>query len=297
MKKLKRNTAICLVFLLITNNIILAKPNYTYNLPSNAQTYTKQTKKTSVSEKEKPVSYDELYPEISDEILSGSVTKTNSTYGENLNDIQAKNKISEIGTKLMKDSAIDKKVSFKFSQKDIKNASTSIAGKVTIYRGILDQCELEDELAFIIGHELAHAAKYHVTKSVATSLAATTAAGAAGDIIYEKTDSTAAAITGMLAAVAAGFILNKKYSRVHEYDADTAALDYMVKSGYNPLAGISILYKIGKVYPDFFSTHPSTDNRNASIYKYVKSKYPQFISKPIKTEAYQNALAEIKDKI
>ncbi len=80
--------------------------------------------------------------------------------------------------------------------------------------------------------------------------------------------------------------------RGRENDADLLGIDYLVKKGYNPLAGISIMYKIGDVYPDLFVDHPSTDKRVVTMYKYVSEKYPQYISKGFNTDAYKEAVAK-----
>ena len=58
-------------------------------------------------------------------------------------------------------------------------------------------------------------------------------------------------------------------------------------------AGISILYKIGENFSDFFSTHPSTDKRIAAMYEYIKQTYPQYITQSFDTDAYTYAIEEM----
>ena len=84
--------------------------------------------------------------------------------------------------------------------------------------------------------------------------------------------------------------------RGREKDADLLAVDYFVKKGYNPLAGIAIMSKIGDNYPDFFKDHPSTDKRVATMYKYISEKYPSYISKGYSGDAYKEAIAQYKAK-
>ena len=85
--------------------------------------------------------------------------------------------------------------------------------------------------------------------------------------------------------------IENKISRGQEKDADLLAIDYLVAAGYNPLAGISIMNKIGNNYADFWSDHPSTDKRVISMYNYVKQKYPRFIEQGYDTYSYRQALA------
>lgn len=80
------------------------------------------------------------------------------------------------------------------------------------------------------------------------------------------------------------------YSKAHENDADLNAVDYLVKCGYNPLAGISVLNKLSGTYPDLFTDHPSTDKRVQNIYNYVKEKYPQYISQGYNSTSYNQAI-------
>lgn len=60
-----------------------------------------------------------------------------------------------------------------------------------------------------------------------------------------------------------------KMSRSEEYEADITGADLMTKAGYNPLAMVSVLYKIGGNYKDFTSAHPSGDKRTMYIYDYI----------------------------
>ena len=83
-----------------------------------------------------------------------------------------------------------------------------------------------------------------------------------------------------------------KMDRGLENDADELGLDFLVKAGYNPLAGISIMYKIGANYSDFWADHPSTDKRVVSMYNYVAEKYPQFTQKGFETDAYNEAVSK-----
>ena len=172
---------------------------------------------------------------------------------------------------------------------DIKD----IRSRYDLSGNCIDNCEYEDELAFIIGHEIAHAADYDCIKNSAASLATNAASSLTMKIVFDKTDNVWAALGSGFAVGLAGYFAENKYSRINEKDADIMAVDYLVQSGYNPLAGISILYKIGENFSDFFSTHPSTDKRIAAMYEYIKQTYPQYITQSFDTDAYTYAIEEM----
>ena len=298
MKNLNKKLAICLAgLLIISNSVVFAKPNYSYtiNTPVPTQKYTQNTIQIDNTSYKNSIeqSYTNNISYNTNTVLTGSVSKSNKLDGKTISDIDAKHYVNTIGAELKKNANIDKRMIFTYSKEKIENASTAITGTITVYRGIIDNCEYEDELAFIIGHEIAHAADYDCIKNSAASLATNAASGLTMKIVLDKTDNVWTALGSGFAVGLAGYFAENKYSRINEKDADLMAVDYLVQSGYNPLAGISILYKIGKNFADFFSTHPSTDKRIANVYEYIKQTYPQYITQSFDTDAYTYAIEEM----
>lgn len=248
-----------LIFGILTLSAVNAAQNYSYTINSieNQANYNHGIMYSGVEEYE---NFDE-------------------SYGYEMNDIDAKLTVRSIGLKLKRNAKINKKVYFKYSKELDENAKTKLDGTITVYRGILDYCEHEDELAFIIARELAHATNYHLIKKAGVNYAGTTIGSIAGstavDILINVTE--------------------KKVSREYEESADTIAIDYLVQSGYNPLAGISLIYKTSDISQDFFSTQQSADTRVKNLYNYINSKYPQYIPKGFETRAYQLAIKEVLD--
>ena len=214
------------------------------------------------------------------------VNKNSFAYG--WSEEQQNNAVKRIGTSLLSKSKIpeSRQVSFMVVQKDEVNAYTDQNNNVVVYRGILPYLEQEDELAFIIAHELGHVEQYHVVRgifrsgilSVLTSFIGTTTK------------------TGNLSGVA-GDMAYKKFSRNDEFKADQRGMDFLVGAGYNPLAAISVLYKIGTNYMDIWADHPSTEKRITKDYQYIEKNYPQYISKGFKSSSYDNALVQINSQI
>ncbi len=243
----------------------------------------------------------------SEDKLSGTITETVETkvhFGQSINDYQAQTKLEDMGKMLIKNSSLPKPVTFIFSSDSTINAYAEITGKITVFRGLLDYCESEDELAFVVGHELSHIQNNDSLKQTIANK--TIAVGGSVGASYAKSKissklsnrlSTFGIDAKGMADTAVGTVqqaASSKYSRMHESRADQCSIDYVVKSGYNPLAGISIMFKIGDNYEDLFEDHPSTEKRLQNMYDYIAKEYPQFISKGFNTEAYQNALKNIQ---
>lgn len=258
---------------------VCAKPNYSYTFPSQIAQNSKQ----------KLNAVDEL-----DEVLKGSVSVDIKPYYDNWTSSQAFNTINHIGTKLVSNSGIDKKIYFVVVEDKDANASTDVNNKIEVNTGLLKYVETEDELAFAIGHEIGHVSKTHVKKSIArkTALALTGVTGTALSVLGVISDSSKMTKAGAIltGGTVLGGVANKKLSRGQETTADKASIDYLVNAGYNPLASISLLNKISGNYFDFFSDHPSGEKRIKRAYKYIQAKYPQYIENGYNTTSYKRAM-------
>lgn len=141
------------------------------------------------------------------------------------------------------------------------NAWCMAGGKIAFYTGIIDRLQLtDDEIAAIMGHEIAHALREHarerVAKTQATSLGLSLGAQLLG--------------LGELGNVAANLgtqLLSLKFSRSDESEADLVGLELAARAGYNPQASVSLWRKMGQATGggggglEFLSTHPSGPQR------------------------------------
>ena len=144
------------------------------------------------------------------------------------------------------------------------NAFCMPGGRIAFFTGILDQLKLtDDEVAAVMGHEIAHALREHgrerMAKSGLTSLGAR-ALGAIGAGIFGIDPNITNTVTG-----AAGQMLVLKFSRDEEREGDLVGLDLAARAGYDPRAGIALWNKmaaLNKRTPiDILSTHPGGANR------------------------------------
>ncbi|TCM59883.1 peptidase M48-like protein [Acinetobacter calcoaceticus] len=154
------------------------------------------------------------------------------------------------------------------------NAFCLSGGKIGVLTGMMSRLKVtDDELAAIIGHEIAHALRDHgrekMSKKLISSLGILAASSAGlGDI----------AISGT--SILGEYGYNLPGSRSLESEADLLGLELMVRAGYKPEAAISFWQKViateqSGVKLDFLSTHPANqkriDNIQAHIIK-MKSK-------------------------
>lgn len=140
------------------------------------------------------------------------------------------------------------------------NAWCMPGGKIAVYSGLINRLNpTDDELAAVIGHEIAHALREHAREQVSQQMA--TQLGL----------SVLAAVTGSQASADLGNALTNVMftlpnSRTHETEADRIGTELAARAGYNPLAAVTLWQKMaaldrGNAPPEFLSTHPSPDSR------------------------------------
>ena len=164
------------------------------------------------------------------------------------------------------------------------NASCAPGGKITFYTGIIEQLNLsDDEIAAIMGHEIAHAIREHgrerVSQAMAQSAVANIAMAAAGG--YGSAVSAANQV--------AQYVLVLPNSRQNESEADAIGLELAARAGYNPQAAISVWKKMikatdSKSPPEFLSTHPSGETRIEQLTALMPVVEPLY-QQSIKTKA------------
>jgi predicted Zn-dependent protease len=142
------------------------------------------------------------------------------------------------------------------------NAFALPGGKMGVYTGLLEVAETPDQLATVIGHEIAHVMAEHANERMSTQFATTLGLGAlqvaAGD---DPQRQELMAVLGLGAQV--GIIL--PFSRLHESEADAIGLNLMARAGFDPRESVALWRNMaragGAAPPEFLSTHPSRDTR------------------------------------
>jgi Zn-dependent protease with chaperone function len=139
------------------------------------------------------------------------------------------------------------------------NAWCMPGGKIVFYSGIIDQLQLDDDqIAMIMGHEMAHALREHARERLAKTQA-TNAVISLGSALLGLGQ------LGNLAADLGGQLLTLKFSRDDESEADLVGLEIAARGSYRPEASVELWKKMlaanGSGGPGFLSTHPSGANR------------------------------------
>lgn len=160
----------------------------------------------------------------------------------------------------------DFKYSFKVLQSKEINAFTLPGGPIYVFRGLIDLVGNDDDmLAGVLAHEIAHVNRRHANKQYTQGLWR-------GVLIAAVTRGSVRD-----AAEIADALLQLRYSRQHEYEADRLAVEYTYKAGYDPhglLKFLMILQREEKVGNRWIETnlrtHPFSDRRAAEIRKHIE---------------------------
>jgi len=168
--------------------------------------------------------------------------------------------IRNITNKILNSGQVQYKDKFVWQVKIIKddktlNAFATPGGYIYVYTGLIKYLDSEDQLAGVMGHEIAHADRRHSTKQMTQTLGVQLLLAAAlGD--REAVQQVATGIIGL------------KFSRNHESDADDHSVKYLCRTSYNAAGAAGFFKKIsssGGRVPEFLSTHPNPANRVAEI--------------------------------
>ncbi len=149
------------------------------------------------------------------------------------------------------------------------NAFAALGGHITLYTGLIEAAENEDELAAVMSHEIAHVTQHHLSRllvrSKQTTLSAT--AGIVAAILLGG-QAGAAALAASNAVVLEDRL---EYSRDFEREADALGMQTLQRANYDPIAMASFFQKLQRWSrlreagaPEFLRTHPLSDARISS---------------------------------
>lgn len=146
---------------------------------------------------------------------------------------------------------------------DTVNAWCMAGGRMALYSGLFRQLELtDDELAQILGHEIAHALANHSAEGMSMAMAQK-----AGMSVLQASVKTSGALNG--AALAALLAIDLPHSRAAEAEADRMGIELAARAGYEPLAAVTLWAKMARQDdvrpPQFLGTHPSPANRREAL--------------------------------
>lgn len=155
------------------------------------------------------------------------------------------------------------------------NAWCMPGGKIVFYSGIIDTLKLtDDEIAAIMGHEMAHALREHSRERSSQALITNTTLEIASQLFGFGT------LGNTVASNAANVAIALPNSRANEEEADRMGVELSARAGYDPRAAITVWEKMKKVSEsstlEFLSTHPSHDSRIEDLKIYSQKVMPLY---------------------
>jgi predicted Zn-dependent protease len=154
------------------------------------------------------------------------------------------------------------------------NAFALPGGQIFITRALYDKLQTEQQLAGVLGHEIAHVVARHSAEHIAKAKLTEGLTGAAVIATYDP-DNPASANSAQVAMLI-GQLINLKFGRDDELESDYLGVCFMNDAGYDPNEMVSVMQVLeaaqtGDRPPEFFSTHPDPGNRIQRIQEAIQN--------------------------
>jgi predicted Zn-dependent protease len=155
------------------------------------------------------------------------------------------------------------------------NAWCMSGGKMAVYSGLLNRLNLtDDELAAVLGHEIAHALREH-SREQASMEVFTDAAVTIGSALLGLDEASQDVVS-----LAKDLSVSLPFSRKHETEADAIGIELSARAGFNPMAAVSLWEKMGGLSenkaPQFLSTHPAPEARSQKLRQLAEKVMPLY---------------------
>ena len=158
---------------------------------------------------------------------------------------------------------------------DEVNAWCMPGGKMAVYTGLISRIKpADDELAAVMGHEIAHALREHGRERASEAA------------VEQGLLSVGGALLGVgeggmqLAGIVANVTFALPHSRGQETEADRIGVELAARAGYDPRAAVTLWQKMAQAGgggpPQFLSTHPAPENRIRGLQDYSAKVMPLY---------------------
>jgi predicted Zn-dependent protease len=161
-----------------------------------------------------------------------------------------------------------------------QNAFVMPGGKIAVFEGILDVASNQNELATVMGHEVAHVTARHANERASRGEITDIGVYIAAIVLGQGHGGmTHTAQQGLSAGAQLGVFL--PHTRSQESEADVLGLEYMARAGFDPRESVELWKKMQKEHeddapPEFLSTHPSSETRIESLVSQYTKVLPLF---------------------
>lgn len=205
-------------------------------------------------------------------------------YGGESQDPRATAAVQQVGQRIVQANGLDQKTQYQYrfhllADDQTINAFALPGGQVFITQGLLKNLTSEAQLAGVLAHEVGHVIGRHSAEQVAQSQLTQGLTGAAAIAAYDPNSPGSSAVRAAAAAMIAKLV-NLRFSRNDELEADKFAVRFTPAAGYDPRAMIGVMQMLEKQagsgqQPEFMSTHPNPGNRIEELQKDIQQLYPQ----------------------
>lgn len=230
----------------------------------------KQYMLSSISTEEINASYATMYLETLNEAAGQGALDTSSAQARQLQEI-ATRLIAQVGH--FRPDAVQWDWEVNLIRSDELNANCGPGGKIIFYSGLIEKLQLTDnEIAAVMGHEIAHALREHSREQISRSYG----------LALAKTGVSTLLGLGQLGssvldgAVSVGVTLPN--SREAETEADLLGIELAARAGYDPHGAVSLWQKMeqygGNGPAEFMSTHPAPGNRVKNLEQSIPRVMP-----------------------
>lgn len=173
--------------------------------------------------------------------------------------------IAQVG--VFRPDAVNWKWEVNVEQNDQLNAYCMPGGKIMVLSGLVEKINAtDDELAAVIGHEIAHALREHGRERMSQAYVQQFGLQALAAL---ATGSAAGGAAVQAAGAGSQLFFAMPNGREQEREADKMGLELAARAGFNPDAAVTLWQKMGaqskNATPEFFSTHPANENRIADL--------------------------------
>jgi predicted Zn-dependent protease len=192
-------------------------------------------------------------------------------------DAELQSYVSSIGHKIAAASPREgMEYDFNVLASDVANAFALPGGKIYVTGGLMSRMTNERQLAAVLAHEVTHVAAGHSVQAMQRQLGTAMLVELAGRVAGADKAQTAEAVAKIV-----GTLVNLRYSRQQEYDADSYGTDYLTKAGYNPWGMVElleVLQSLSDLEPgtlgEMLQTHPLTSKRVENAHAIVETNHP-----------------------
>jgi predicted Zn-dependent protease len=190
-------------------------------------------------------------------------------FGGEIRDAEMERYVEQVGQRVVKRSGAAKSgYEFDFhvlADPETVNAFALPGGQVFITLGLLRRLGSEAELAAVLGHEIGHVVGRHGAEHLAKAGLTQSLVGAVAIGSYDPDNPNRSAQAAAVAQ-AVGQLINLRYGREDELESDALGVQFMAGADYDPRGMVHLMHVLGEGSggsrsPEFFSTHPSPENR------------------------------------